>query len=206
MTDSVNTKIYVLFHASAVAALARRSADAILLGEQVATQASKYGLTMWAAMAPGVTGQGLLESGDATAALGAFTRWRALTDASRAGLLGVLNRSAMAEAMAHRRRRCVCDSGSRRGACNEHGRAFGVSRSAATAGRCSGASFGPTTMPVQRSPSARPSPLRARRTRSSGNSAPPATSPACLSRRAAAPRLMRWSRALRLVHRRLRRS
>jgi tetratricopeptide (TPR) repeat protein len=100
LTDGVNGEGYVLYHAGQVAAAARRSAEAIVFGEQLVALSAKHGLSLWAATAPGVVGMGLLEGGDAKGALEAFSRWHAATEATGAGLVGALVRAAMAEAMA----------------------------------------------------------------------------------------------------------
>jgi predicted ATPase len=90
----------MLFHAGAVAAAARQSAQATAFGEELGAWSARHGLSLWAALAPGITGMGLLEGGDAAGALGAFSRWLVLTEATGARVLGTLMRAGMAEAMA----------------------------------------------------------------------------------------------------------
>ncbi|TVQ58816.1 MAG: hypothetical protein EA355_00960, partial [Rhodobacteraceae bacterium] len=100
LAGGLNGQGYMLYHAAALAAAARRSAEAVALAEELGALSSRHGLALWGSMAPGVAGIGRLELGDARAALAQFAQWLTDAEATRAGVLAALKRAAMAEAMA----------------------------------------------------------------------------------------------------------
>jgi tetratricopeptide (TPR) repeat protein len=100
LTDAVNAQAYVLWHTGALAGYARLSDRTIALGLELCALSNDRGLSLWAALGPGLVGMGLLEAGDVAGALDAFRRYVETADASGAGLLAAFPRAAMAEAMA----------------------------------------------------------------------------------------------------------
>jgi class 3 adenylate cyclase len=100
LTNSLNAHAYALWHMAAVAAYARRSERAIVVGRELCALSQERGMALWGALGPGIVGIGLLEAGDVDGALAEFARFLEGLEVSGAGLLVTLSKAAMAEAMA----------------------------------------------------------------------------------------------------------